>query len=448
MLWSEIEDRIDPKYNTYIHKYKVALPNAVKLGTLLSENPMYGANETAVKYDNICRYIRITDVNEHGILKSNTLVSAENTDYKYKVELNDILFARSGATVGKTYIHEDENLNAIFAGYMIKIKIDKNKINPKFVYYYTQLDIYKKWIDAVQRSAGQPNVNSEEYKDLDIPLLDINKQTIIIEKMNYAHKLKNEKEEKAKKLLDSIDDYILNKLGIILPKVQEENTNISLLHELISDRIDPYYHKKKFKFYETSLLNSNFRIAKLKELIKKLKTGTTPANHLEPFSIDNTDIPFFRNTNLQKNQILIDDVKYIKTHLKQQLTYSNKDEVLICIAGTVGVSAVNNYGSISINQNVSSIELKEGINPYYISYFLNTELSYELIKRSCSIATILYLNNDNLKNILIPLPNIEIQNEIVKVVRRRLKHAEKFKYLANKKLEKVKEEVTIIILGE
>jgi len=179
--FSEVSgDRIDPKYNDYITKYKVILDKSVKLGSLLKRKPQYGANEIAIDYNEKCQYIRITDIDGFGELKKNGLKSAEVEEEKYQLVLNDILIARSGATVGKAYIHKDKKINAIFAGYMIRFKIDEKKINPKYVFYYMHSSIYKQWIEAIQRSAAQPNINAEEYQDLDIPILEKSMQDKIV----------------------------------------------------------------------------------------------------------------------------------------------------------------------------------------------------------------------------------------------------------------------------
>ena len=86
----------------------------IKLSEVAREKLSYGSGAKAVNYNDEVRYIRITDINENGQLK-NEKVSPENIDDKYILKKGDILFARSGATVGKNYYY---NLNekAIYAG--------------------------------------------------------------------------------------------------------------------------------------------------------------------------------------------------------------------------------------------------------------------------------------------------------------------------------------------
>src|SRR5690625_1030590 len=106
--------------------------NLVKLKYLSNERFIYGANESAELDDkNLPRYIRITDIDDNGNLKEETFKSLPIEKAKnYLLRKGDILFARSGATVGKTYFHQDK-LEACFAGYLIRFRADEQKINPK-----------------------------------------------------------------------------------------------------------------------------------------------------------------------------------------------------------------------------------------------------------------------------------------------------------------------------
>lgn len=93
---------------------------------------------------------------------------------------DDILFARSGS-VGRCYIHQMETSPAIFAGYLIRYKLNNKRINPWYLFYYCNSVIYKYWIDTIQRPAVQANINAEEYRTLPIPLPSLPKQNEIVD---------------------------------------------------------------------------------------------------------------------------------------------------------------------------------------------------------------------------------------------------------------------------
>ncbi|MDX1975198.1 MAG: restriction endonuclease subunit S [Rickettsiales bacterium] len=131
----------------------------------------YGANAAAVDFDPaLPRYLRITDIDENGYLIVENPKSINHADAKGNyLERGDIVFARSGATVGKTYLHNSEQVLA-YAGYLIRFRPDRKRVLPEYLFLFTQSDHYKTWIKNNLRAGAQPNVNAQEYSDLLIPL--------------------------------------------------------------------------------------------------------------------------------------------------------------------------------------------------------------------------------------------------------------------------------------
>lgn len=145
-------------------------------------SPQYGANERGIERmsKEVPRYVRITDVNDFGELSEGLGVAAEAVEEKYFLNTGDLLFARSGNTVGKTYLHaSDDDEQHIFAGYMIRFRLNPATLLPAYAFAYTLCRAYKEWCAAVRRAAGQPNINAEEYKSLLIPVPPIGKQSEI-----------------------------------------------------------------------------------------------------------------------------------------------------------------------------------------------------------------------------------------------------------------------------
>jgi type I restriction enzyme S subunit len=136
----------------------------------MSENVMYGMNAAAVEFDGENKYIRITDIDENTRLFSpNPLTSPDGQlDDKYFLKVGDILFARTGASVGKSYLHQKENGRVYFAGFLIRFTI-KNAI-PYFIYLQTLTEQYQKWVSKTSMRSGQPGINAEEYKSYSIYL--------------------------------------------------------------------------------------------------------------------------------------------------------------------------------------------------------------------------------------------------------------------------------------
>ena len=151
----------------------------VPLKEIIINKPKYGAPFKSSRKITDTRYIRITDINENGSLNED-VVSAEKFDKQYLLKHNDFLFARSGNTVGKTFLYNQNLGKAIYAGYLIKFELDTTKIHPLYLLFYTKSLIYKNWIASNMRVSAQPNINSQQYLDSTIILPPIEIQNKIV----------------------------------------------------------------------------------------------------------------------------------------------------------------------------------------------------------------------------------------------------------------------------
>jgi type I restriction enzyme S subunit len=158
--------------------------DTMRLKYWLSAPLMYGANE-APNSESLeePRYIRITDIDNNGNLKDETFCSLTyDIAEPYLLKHGDILFARSGATVGKTYIH-NSNSYACFAGYLIKAEIDKTKANPEFVYFFTKSGIFNSWKDSINIQATIQNIGADKYANLFITYPPKDEQSQIVNRI-------------------------------------------------------------------------------------------------------------------------------------------------------------------------------------------------------------------------------------------------------------------------
>ena len=152
--------------------------STVNFCDIIHGKPMYGANVKGVKQKSDIRYVRITDINEDGTLNDD-FASPQFFEDKYLLKENDFLIARSGNTVGKTFLYQKSHGKAIFAGYLVKYVLNTEKIYPQYLFHFTKSYSFKKWIDANQRIAGQPNINGQEYLKAPIPLPPLSVQEAI-----------------------------------------------------------------------------------------------------------------------------------------------------------------------------------------------------------------------------------------------------------------------------
>lgn len=144
----------------------------------------YGANESGEEYNPAgYRYIRITDFSLDGKLsEENKLSLSPEIGAEYELQEGDILFARSGATVGKTfqfhYVSEEEKY--CYAGYLIKATPDENIILSDFLFNYTNSKAFENWKNSIFNKATIENIGADKYSVLKIPIPPIEEQKQIV----------------------------------------------------------------------------------------------------------------------------------------------------------------------------------------------------------------------------------------------------------------------------
>ena len=153
-----------------------------KMKYVISEPLQYGANEAGDDYkEDYPRYIRITDITEENSLKDDGKLSLSPDIAKpYLLKDGDLLFARSGATVGKTFYYTSNYGTCAFAGYLIKARFNQDKMNSKFVYYTTLGIGYENWKNTVFTQATIQNIGADKYAQLYITVPSMKEQNEII----------------------------------------------------------------------------------------------------------------------------------------------------------------------------------------------------------------------------------------------------------------------------
>ena len=149
----------------------------------------YGSNKPAINYNGGYRYIRITDITTNGELKKDKVgvLDEEIEAQKYLLKENDILFARSGATVGKNFFYNKKYGKCIFAGYLIRFQLNAHLVSTTYLKKFLETNYYWNWVKNCQNIVAQPNINAKQYgEDLKIMLPPIklqNKFSEVIEKI-------------------------------------------------------------------------------------------------------------------------------------------------------------------------------------------------------------------------------------------------------------------------
>lgn len=245
----------------------------VNLKNLLIGNPNYGVNAPAVPYlSNLPTYLRITDIDEDGyfLSKSKVSVNIMATEDNY-LKTGDIVLARTGASVGKSYRYKEEDGKLVFAGFLIRIRPDTSKVNSIYLYNFLTTKQYWNWVRITSMRSGQPGINSEEYASLPIPVPSA-KESSLLEQQKIAD------------CLSSIDDLIaLQTRKLQALKAQKKGLMQQLFPDSAADTQQPA-PKLRFPEFQTA---SGWKEERLGDFIE---------NYSEKISAYNNEYPIYSST--------------------------------------------------------------------------------------------------------------------------------------------------------
>ena len=141
----------------------------------------YGVNAAAVPFDDeLPTYLRITDIDEDSRYRPSPRVSVNHPDSdSYVLSKGDLVFARTGASVGKSYLHDPTDGALVFAGFLVRARPEPAKLDSTYCAYVVQSERYWKWVAAMSSRSGQPGINGQEYGSFPLPLPKIREQRAI-----------------------------------------------------------------------------------------------------------------------------------------------------------------------------------------------------------------------------------------------------------------------------
>ncbi len=443
----EIKERIDPKFIAYGGHQEIQAENKNSLGELVLQEPDYGAAERAVPMlsPNDTKYIRITDYGEDGIEDNHEFVTAEFVDEKYLIEDEDILFARSGATAGKTFIYSKDLGKAIFAGYCIRFRFDKEKVLPKYVYFYTKTNRYAAWVNSMQRAAGQPNINKEEYKSFVIPLPDLDIQRALVADVESARFARQAKLSQADELLKGIDGFVLEQLGLKLPKEEDKPSFAIRFNAVQNGRVDPHFHHPSF--------------AKLIEVINTVpykELGQLTKFSSEIWSPEQETSETFRYIEISGVDIQTGNVTATETLVSEAASRAR----MVTRSGDILISLTRPHrGAIAqVDQSLDGCVASTGfsivreiidqrITKDYLWCILRNQISLQQMLQRSSGGNYPAITEPELQKILIPIPSEKIQKKISSELSRRRTLADTLREEAEREWQGAKEKFERALLG-
>ena len=390
--------------------YPFELPEGwcwTKVGEI-SKSILYGVSESA-KSKGEYKLLRITDIQNNAV-DWNTVPYTDYDEHRanaYRISDGDILFARTGATVGKSYLVKGLQDKAIYASYLIRVQTF-NEILPEYVKYFFESGFYWEQIQKDSVGIGQPNVNGTTLSQLDLPIPPINEQHRIVNELgswlNIIDAIDNGKTElqiAIKRTKSKILALAIH--GKLVPQDPSDEPANELLKrinpkaEITCD--NPQYGKLPNGWCEVQLgdvFNHNTgKALNASNTEGSMKRYLTTSNvYWNAFDFTTVKQMYYKDSELDKCSI-------------------TKGDLLVCEGGDVGRAAIWNFNyDICIQNHLHRLRPKLGdlcvSLYYYVFYYLkvNNMISGKGIG-------LLGLSSNALHKLHVPLPPINEQHRIV-----------------------------------
>ncbi len=448
----EIEGRIDPHfYKPEFRKIEANLKKQLhmELGAVIEfSNEIWNQNDF---FDNEFPYIEISKIDiTSGEIQNITYYAKLEAPSRAKmiVKEGDIIVSTTRPHRGAiALIGKEKDGFIVSTGFAILRKI-KTDIDKRYLLFFLRTQLSLK--QMLQRSSGgnYPAITSEELKRIIIPLPPIAVQNKIVKLMEDVYSHNKQKEVEAQQLLDSINDYVLDELGIKMPELRDKMVYVVNIDKVQNKRVDAYYYQPKFEEVEKAIKKGKFELVKVGSILEYYKKGVEVGSD----AYIEEGVPFIRVSDIDDYKINYEKVdKKISIQVYDKLIDYNpkKDELLYSKDGSVGFClVVNEDKKAIISGGILRLKVKKNTNNFYVKSILCNKFFKILSDRESIGSIIKHLTPEVFFNFKIPLPPLTIQNKIAEEVKAKMKKAEKLQKEAKEELEEAKQEVEKIILGE
>jgi len=370
------------------------------------------------------------------------------------LEPGDILLARLGPSLAnKKFVIVPHSIRRLVGSTEFIVVRPKQGIDAFYVLGVLKTDFYTKLMQSKCRGAtpSRYRLIRSDFCRLPFPNIDAKVRDRLASMIKAAFKAKKEKEAEAEKLLNSIDEYVLNELGIRLPAIkQERNFSISFNH-IKSKRIDPFHY---LDISVVEAVNKGRYLTKpLTEITKLIESGQRPKGGVQ--HIDQGVLSVGGEHLNKEGGFDLSKPRYVPRSFFEKLSsgkISVGDILVVKDGATTGKTAIVSedfpFEEACINEHVFRIATNGEIDPTYLFAVLFSSIGQRQISRLISGAAQKGIVHDTIGEVLIPLPSSAIQQKIAQEVNYRIEKAKKLKGEAKEILAKAKDKVEKMILGE
>lgn len=391
-----------------------AVPEKWKWVTLgaISKKIHYGYTAAAKEKGN-ARLLRITDI-QNGVVNWSSVPFCSPSDKeisKFKLNVGDIVIARTGGTIGKSFlISGGIKGNTVFASYLIRVIPELGYVNPAYLQNFLKSPCYWEQLIDGSRGTGQPNVNAQALSEIKIPLPPPEEQRRIVNRLIEIQTFivsYGEEQEALEKLEQKLPSELKASLlqeairGKLVPQLESEPP-VEQIGKLI-DKI-PFSIPYKWKWIQ------------LKHATTKITDGT----HHSPPSSSKGDFLYITAKNIKSSGVDLVNVTYVSKDIHEEIfkrcNPEPGDVLFIKDGATTGVVTINNLENpFSLLSSVALLKVKrEILLPEFLVHVLRSQYTRELIARQMQGTGIPRVTLKKLKELWIPIPPLNEQYRISK----------------------------------
>lgn len=353
----------------------------------------YGIGASAIPFDkDKLIYLRITDINDDGTLNKSGLTSVDAVDAsKYLLEKNDIVFARTGNSTGRSYFYDGSDGPLVYAGFLIRFRLDDSKVNPRILKYYSHSKPYYDWVQSFDTGGTRGNINAKTYGDMPITLPPRHVQDRIVD------------------ILYSLDAKIENNRRINDNLEQQAQA----LYKSWFVDFEPF-KDGKFEESEIGLIPERWCVGKAEDFYEINIGKTPPRKEHEWFTLDKSQNIWVSISDLgSDSRFLFDSSEYLtdKAIQKHNIVLVPENTVLLSFKLTIGRVGIAGT-QLTTNEAIARF-ITNSVNREY-TYFLLKNFNYSKLGSTSSIATA--VNSKIIKAMMILMPNDECLLNFKKLV--------------------------------
>ncbi|MEC1382605.1 restriction endonuclease subunit S [Bacillus velezensis] len=406
----------------------------------------YGYTETSSLQAIGPKFLRITDIQNDKVDWSAVPYCkiTEKEFAKYKLEDNDIVVARTGATTGKSYLIDKPPMS-VFASYLIRLRCN-DIMFPRFLWEFMKSPVYWKQITVVKKGSAQPGANAQILGNLSVPLPPLQEQKRITEKVEgLLGKIEEAKQliEEAKETFELRRAAILDKAfrGELTKKWRQQNLSV----DSAAQRLE-MIKKERFQIAETKrevseiiemfdelnivecINNNDWLYIKANMFCYNINCGGTPSKDIS----EEGEIPFLKVYNIVNNKVDFSyKPQYIpkevhKSKLKKSMLRPN-DVIMNIVGPPLKKIAIipEEYSEMNMNQAIVRFRPIKYVLPKYLYYCLQyDETLRDVINETRGVVGQSNISVSQSRNLVMPIPSIEEQAEIVSKLEEMIKREE------------------------